>query len=165
MRLMFVQIVLALALVQAPARGVAVSGVVQDQTGAVIPGAQVVLANPGESKPVQSAVTDGAGKFRFEAVAPGSYDIRTEFPGFTPNLAHVRVANRAPGAVTVVMQIEGLTQEVSVSGGGAQASADAASNLNSITVDQDTLDDLPVLDQDIVGAMSRFLDSSAIGTG
>ena len=26
-------------------------------------------------------------------------------------------------------------------------------------------DDLPVLDQDIVGAMSRFLDSSAIGTG
>src|ERR1043166_4376703 len=46
-----------------------------------------------------------------------------------------------------------------------QASADAAANLNAITIDEDTLDDLPVLDQDIVGAMSRFLDSSAIGTG
>ena len=169
MRLMFVQFVFALALLQAPARGVAVSGVVQDQTGAVIPGAQVVLsisAGRDEAvKPLQSVVTDATGKFRFDAVVPGTYDIRTEFPGFTPNLTHVRVANRAPGTVTVVMQIEGLTQEVSVSGGGAQASADAASNLNAITVDQDTLDDLPVLDQDIVGAMSRFLDSSAIGTG
>jgi len=163
---MLVQMVLSVALLQAgQARGVAVSGVVQDQTGAVLPGAQVALAIAGDSKAVQSVVSDASGSFRFERVPPGNYDIRTEFPGFALNVAHVRVATRAPGAVTVVMQIEGLTQEVSVSGGGGQASASAAANLNAITLDEDTLDDLPVLDQDIVGAVSRFLDSSAIGTG
>src|SRR5689334_14152774 len=130
-RLMLVQIVLALVMLQSPGRGVAgvaVAGVVQDQTGAVIPGAQVMLTIAGDAKPIQTIVSDASGRFRFESVPPANYDIRTEFPGFKPNVAHVRVAGRAPGLVTVVMQIEGLTQEVSVSGGGAQASADAAAN-------------------------------------
>ena len=162
---MLVQLLLVLTMLQPPSRGVSVTGVVQDQTGAVLPGAQVVLAAAGSTAAEQSVVSEANGSFRFERVAPGAYDIRTEFPGFKANIAHVRVAARAPGPLTVVMQIEGLTQEVSVSGGGGQASANAAANLNAITVNEDTLDDLPVLDQDIVGAMSRFLDSSAIGTG
>jgi len=172
---MLVQMVLFLGMLQsASARGGAVSGVVagvvKDQTGAVLPGAQVTLTIADDAglkarAPEQSVVTDASGGFRFERVTAGTYDIRTEFPGFRPNVSHVRVAGRAPGAMTVVMQIEGLTQEVSVSGGGGQASAAASANLNAITIDEDTLDDLPVLDQDIVGAVSRFLDSSAIGTG
>ncbi|HMD34280.1 MAG TPA: carboxypeptidase-like regulatory domain-containing protein, partial [Vicinamibacterales bacterium] len=173
---MLVQLVLFLAMLQSASRGVAVSGVVQDQSGAVIPGARVVLAIAEDSRlklrapeeprtPEQATVTDASGAFRFERVAPGNYDVRTEFPGFTLNVARVRVGARAPGAVPVVMQIEGLTQEVSVSGGDGKASASASANLNAITIDEDTLDDLPVLDQDIVGAMSRFLDSSSIGTG
>src|SRR5207237_7156619 len=140
-------------------RGAAVSGVIKDQPGAVLPGAQVVLAAAGSTAPEQSVVSDASGTFRFERVVAGAYDIRTEFLGFKPNVTHVtvpRVAARPPAPMTVVMQIEGLTQEVSVSGGGRQASADAAANLNAITIDGDTLDDLPVLDQDIVGAMSRF---------
>src|SRR5258708_28860525 len=145
---MLVQMVLALvtlSMLQSTTRGAAVSGVVQDQTGAVLPGAQVVLAAAGSTAPEQSVLSDASGTFRFARVVAGAYDIRTEFPGFKPNVAHVtvpRVAARAPAPVTVVMQIEGLTQEVSVSGGGRQASADAASNLNAITVDEDTLDDL-----------------------
>jgi hypothetical protein len=63
------------------------------------------------------------------------------------------------------MAIEGLTQEVSVSSGGAQTSAQANANLDTISIDANALDDLPILDQDVVASMSRFLDSSAIGTG
>src|SRR2546423_15692762 len=99
---MLVQMVLAVLLLQSSSRGVAVTGVVQDQTGAVIPGAQVVLAIAGETGPAQSGVSDASGAFRFERVLPGAYDIRTEFPGFKPNVVHVRVAARAPGPVTVV---------------------------------------------------------------
>ncbi len=146
------------------ARGVVVSGVVQDQTAAVIPSARVSLTGSGDAAP-RVVVTDAAGAFRFERILPGTYEIRAEFPGFQPTVLNVRVGNRTPAPVTIALAIEGLTQEVSVSGGGARTSADAAANLNSITVDENTLDDLPVLDQDIVGTMSRFLDSSAIGTG
>jgi len=149
---------------QASARGVAVAGVVQDQTGAVLPGAEVALISASDGS-TQAIVSDGSGVFRFERVAPGAYDIRTAFPGFKTNVQRVRVGARAPSPATIVMQIEGVTQEISVTAGGAQTSARAAANLNAISVDADALDNLPVLDQDVVGAMTRFLDSTAIGTG
>jgi hypothetical protein len=157
--------VLAVAMAQAPAGGVvAVTGVVQDQTRAVLPGASVTLSLSGSGTGPQQVTTDQSGRFRFDRIVAGEYDIRTEFPGFAPNVTHVRVGTRAPSLLTVVLAIEGVKQEVSVSGGGVETSTAAASNLNAITVSADQLDDLPVLDQDIVSAMSRFLDSTAIGT-
>src|SRR5262249_50408602 len=131
---------------------------------AVLPGAAVLLAASGAATGTQQATTDQGGMFRFERIAPGEYDIRTEFPGFTAKVTHVRVGTRAPSPLTIVLALEGVTQEVSVSGGGAETSTRAESNLNAISVSADQLDDLPVLDQDIVGAMSRFLDATAIGT-
>jgi hypothetical protein len=155
---------LAVFFAQSPPRGVAIAGVVQDQTGAVLPGASMVLSHVGSTTIAQTTITDQNGAFRFDRVVAGEYDIRTEFPGFAINTTHVRVGARAPASLTVVMAIEGLTQEVSVAGGGAETSTSAGSNLDAITVSGDQLDDLPVLDQDVVTAMSRFLDSSAIGT-
>lgn len=149
---------------QAPARGAAVSGTVQDQTGAVLPGATITLAPATSSTPPTPIVSDTAGTFRFDHVAPGTYDLRVEFPGFAASVTHVRVAARAAAPLTIVLQIEGLAQEVSVSGGGNQTSASGAANLDAVAVDAKALDDMPVLDGDIVAAVSRFLDSSALGT-
>ncbi|HMF92801.1 MAG TPA: carboxypeptidase regulatory-like domain-containing protein [Vicinamibacterales bacterium] len=162
---MLLTLLTAVLLAQAaPRDGVAVAGVVQDQTGAVLPGASVTLSIAGPAAPVQTSTTDQSGAFRFDHVAVGEYDIRTEFLGFVPKSTHVRVGSRAPGPVTIVLAIEGVTQEISVSGSSTETSTSAESNLNAITVSGDQLDDLPVLDQDVVGAMSRFLDSTAIGT-
>jgi hypothetical protein len=161
---MLATFVLALVLAQASPRGVVVAGVVQDQTGAVLPGAQVTISVAGSSAPALSATTDQSGAFRVERVPPGEYDIKAEFPGFAPKTTHIRVGSRAPSPLSIVLAIEGLQQEVSVSGGGAATSTAANANLNAITVDASQLDDLPVLDQDVVTAMSRFLDSTAIGT-
>jgi hypothetical protein len=151
------------AVPQSAARGVTVAGVVQDQTGAVLPGAQVSLMTAGAAAPVQTVPSDAGGAFRFERVLAGAYDLRAAFPGFQTKTARIRVAVRAPAPTIIVMEIEGLTQEVSVSSGG-QTSAAAAANLNAISVDANSLDDMPILDQDVVGTLSRFLDSSAIGT-
>ena len=140
------------------------AGVVQDQTGAVLPHASVALLTAASSTPVTTTTTDADGRFRLESVAPGTYDLRTEFPGFRSNLAHVRVTSRAPSALTVVMELEGVTQVVSVNSGGPGANAEASANVNAVSVDANMLDNLPVLDQDVVAAVSRFLDSSAIGT-
>ena len=149
---------------QVSARSATVSGIVQDQTAAVLPGAQVLLLRAGTESPLQSGLTDPAGAFHFDRIAPGDYDVRAEFPGFKTVTIQVRVGARAPAPLTVVLPLEGLTQEIAVNGGAGGVNADARSNLNAITVDADTLDDLPVLDQDVVGSLSRFLDSSAIGT-
>jgi outer membrane receptor protein involved in Fe transport len=140
---------------------------VQDQTGAVLQAAHVLLVSDGssaDSLPVATVDSDASGAFRFDRVPAGSYVIRTEFPGFAASSTRIRVGGRAPSPVIVVMQIEGLTQELSVTTGG-QASAEAGANLNAISVDEAALDNMPILDDDVVGALSRFLDASAIGTG
>ncbi len=161
---MLATLTLALMFAQSAPRGVAVAGIVQDQTGAVLPGARVTISVIGSTTSAQTTTTDQNGRFRFERISPGEYDIQTDFPGFVVQRTRVRAGTRAPSPMTIVLALEGVTQEISVSGGAASTSTAAQANLNAITVDADQLDDLPVLDQDIVGAMSRFLDSTAIGT-
>lgn len=63
-------LVALLALPQTPST-VAVAGIVQDQTGAVLPSATVELVN-------------AAGAFGCARVAPGQYELRAGYDGFKP---------------------------------------------------------------------------------
>jgi hypothetical protein len=140
----------------------AVTGVVQDQTGAVLPGATVELVTAA-GLPVQSATTDGAGAFRFERVAAGQYQVVARYEGFTPASMRVRVTTRAPGALRLVLAIAGLTQEVNVSNAATEVGATASNNVDAVSIDTSTLESLPVFDNDYIATMSRFLDSGSLG--
>src|SRR5215471_15848620 len=142
--------------------GVNVSGSVVDQTGAVLPSAQVELRT--ETGTVQSATANQNGEFTFNSVSSGRYTIVASFDGFQTTSAKVAVGNRAPSAVRITLPLATITQEVTVGNAAAEVRADAASNLDSSAVDQRTLENLPVFNDDVVGTMSRFLDSSAVGT-
>src|SRR5947207_1572771 len=54
-------------------------GAVLDQSGAVVSNAEVTIMGPTGSKTVTS---DGAGKFKFDQLTPGSYSLKAEAPGF-----------------------------------------------------------------------------------
>ena len=56
-------------------------GIVQDDTGAVLPGAQVTLTNTG-TKALQTLATDERGAFVFAGLWPGTYDLKIELSGF-----------------------------------------------------------------------------------
>ncbi len=158
-------VTLALGIVdQAPEPGVAVVGVVQDQTGAVLSGAAVQLLDSSGAI-VRSANADSAGVFRFDRILPGTYQLRASFEGFTPRSTRVRVGTRAPTPQKIVLDLAAIAQEITVNTGSAEVSAGAASNVDAIAVDADTLDNLPVFDRDLVATMARFLDPSAIGSG
>src|SRR5262249_49454209 len=116
------------AVSQTVARGVAVRGVVQDQTGAVLPGARVTLLADGTTSPAHDIVTTAAGTFQFERVAAGNYSLRVQFPGFREHVSRVRVGARPSAPITIVLEIEGVTQELSVTN-ATQASIDRAGNL------------------------------------
>jgi hypothetical protein len=142
--------------------GVSVSGTVVDQTGAVLPNAQVELR--AASGQAQSTTSGESGQFQFSAVAPGRYDIVASLGGFETTTVHVTVGGRPPAALRVTMPVAGITQEITVGSAAADVRADATSNLDSSTVDEHTLQNLPIFNEDVIGTMSRFLDSSAIGT-
>src|SRR5438128_761400 len=74
---------------------VSVTGVVQDQTGAILRDASVQLVTASGAI-AQSTQTDPSGVFHFDQVGPGTYDLRATFEGFTPGTTRVRVTPRPP---------------------------------------------------------------------
>ena len=148
---------------QRPA-GLAVTGVVVDPTGGVLPNAPVELKSAAGVL-IESTHTDNVGAFRIESVPPGRYDVRVTFDGFKPTTVRVTVGSRAPGLLRVTMPLAAIAQEVTVGREAAELNADAAANLDVATVDQQTIENLPIFDQDVLATMTRFLDAGAIGAG
>src|SRR5262245_47224109 len=56
-------------------------GLVQDQSGAIIPGVNVVATNEGTNIPTES-VTNETGRYIFVTLPPGTYKLQAELPGF-----------------------------------------------------------------------------------
>lgn len=148
---------------QSPAQGVIVTGVVQDQTGAVLTSAIVDLATGGLV--MRSVATDDVGVFRFDGVAPGTYELRAHFAGFKDLSVRVRVGTRPPSPQKLVLGLASIAQDITVSNLAAGVAASASGNQDAVTLDQDMLSALPVLDRDLVATASRFLDPAALGGG
>ena len=148
---------------QGAAQGVTVTGVVQDQTGAVLTGATVDLAAGG--RVVRSDATDDVGTFHFYGVVPGTYELRAHFEGFKDLSARVRVGARPPSPQKLVLDLASIAQDVTVSNVATAVNASASGNQDAVTLDQDMLSTLPVLDRDLIATASRFLDPAALGGG
>src|SRR5437870_2676628 len=139
-----------------------ITGTVQDQSGAAFLGAQVDLLKDGQQQ--RTTTTDTSGAFRFDRLQPGNYEVRTYREGFKTDITKVTVGNRSPGRLRIVLSIGNLNQQITVSGDNPEVSTDPSENRDVAAVDRQALDDLPIFDQDVVATMSRFLDSSALGT-
>ena len=59
-----------------------ITGVVQDATGAVIPGAQVTLINQEQGAEARQTITNEAGIYLFSALPAATYTVTVELPGF-----------------------------------------------------------------------------------
>src|SRR5215470_5386083 len=59
-----------------------ITGVVQDSTAAVIPGATVTLINQDQGQTARTTITNEAGIYLFSALPAASYTVTVELPGF-----------------------------------------------------------------------------------
>jgi hypothetical protein len=91
------------------------SGRVTDQSGAVVPGASVLVENP-ETGVKRSAETNHAGLYRFPVLMPGSYSIRASFKGFRDVQALVRVLVGNTTSQDIKLQVGASTDTVKVTG-------------------------------------------------
>ncbi|HXI30250.1 MAG TPA: carboxypeptidase regulatory-like domain-containing protein, partial [Vicinamibacterales bacterium] len=93
------------------------SGIVQDAQGGVLPGVTVTMTSRTQGNAL-TTVSDAGGRFVFPIVRPDSYTLRAEIQGFKAlertNL--VVNANDKLSTGALLMEIGGLTEEVSVTG-------------------------------------------------
>jgi outer membrane receptor protein involved in Fe transport len=103
-----------LALACAPfalAQGIALEGVVQDSTGAAIPGAQVRLQAKSYSA---RTVTDASGMFSFDRIPENSGTVAITAKGFQPIDQQWTATAGAPARLTVVLKPLAVNQQVIV---------------------------------------------------
>ena len=94
-----------------------ISGTVTDATGLVLPGVTVEARDAAGSG--QVTVSDGAGRFTFGGLAPGTYEVTFTLPGFNAPPRIVEVGAGAAAPLDVQMEI-GLEELVVVVGSRAQ---------------------------------------------
>src|SRR5580700_4709146 len=90
-------------------------GVVQDSSGARIPGAKVTVESAGLSTE-REAETSERGEFRVDDLPPGEYRVRIEAANFQIAESRVVVQVSSGRDIDVVLKTAGVHQEVNVSG-------------------------------------------------
>src|SRR5438094_8310364 len=61
--------------------GAVIDGVVKDEQGAVLPGATVTIRNV-DTGFERAVVTESEGRYRLQALPPGTYSLKVELQGF-----------------------------------------------------------------------------------
>ena len=84
----------------------AITGVVRDASGAVLPGVTVEASSPELIEKVRSAVTDGTGQYRIVDLRPGAYAVTFTLSGFsTLKREGIEVAGSFIATVNVELKV------------------------------------------------------------
>src|SRR3984885_1159652 len=103
-----------------------VRGVVQDDTGAILPDAQVTLHSLDENTD-RKVTSDADGNFTLENVKAGLYAVRAQHDGFTETVINgVTVAARQDVRLTVALRVAGSSSTVEVTAAADQINSENA---------------------------------------
>ena len=93
-----------------------ITGVVQDATGAVIPGVQVSLVNQDQSAVSRQTVTNEAGIYLFSALTAANYTLTAELPGFkTYKKTDIKLfVNNSMGMPPIILEVGSQSESVTV---------------------------------------------------
>ncbi|MCE2543415.1 MAG: carboxypeptidase regulatory-like domain-containing protein, partial [Acidobacteria bacterium] len=101
----------------AGAQNAAISGVVSDTTGGVLPGVTVEARSPDMIEEVRTAITDGAGAYQVVALEPGTYSVTYSLPGFSTVVREgIELSLGFTANVDIQLAVGDIQETVTVSG-------------------------------------------------
>jgi iron complex outermembrane receptor protein len=128
-----------------------VEGRVADPSGAVIVGADVFL-EPAAGGPSRSTVTDGEGRFGFEALSEGAYVVTAVRPGMAPETLAVDVAAGQTSDAGITIAPDGVREDVTVT--ATRVATPLASIPNTVTiVSESTIDQRTAVSDDLASVL------------
>ena len=164
--LLVVLLLPAAALAQA-----AITGVVRDTSGAVLPGVTVEAASPVLIERTRSVVSDDTGQYRIVDLRPGTYALTFTLPGFnTVKREGIELSGDFVATISVELRVGALEETVTVT--GESPIVDVQSARVQTVIDRDVIAAIPSSRnatgiQSLVPGLSSNGDSGGItgGTG
>jgi hypothetical protein len=122
--------------------GASVTGVVRDESGAVLPGVTVEASSPALIEKSRSAVTDGTGQYRITELLPGTYTLTFTLTGFsTVKRDGVQLTGSFVATVNADLKVGNVAETISVTGEAPIVDVQATTKQTVITHQE--LDSLP----------------------
>ncbi len=120
----------------------AITGVVRDDSGAVLPGVTVEAASPALIERVRTVVTDGSGQYAIENLRPGAYTVTFTLPGFrVVRRDGIELSGSFTARVNVELAVGGLQETITVS--GQSPTVDVQSTVRQQVMNRELLDVIP----------------------
>src|SRR5262245_22921752 len=146
-----VQVALACVIglsVAAPVRAqgdrASISGLVQDSSGALLPGVTVEAASPVLIEQSRSVVSDGAGRYSIENLRPGTYTVTFSLTGFkTVRRQGIILEGAFAAQVNMALEVGAVEENVTVT--GASPVVDVQNTRTQVVINQEMLQALPVM--------------------
>src|SRR5258705_10605885 len=117
------------------------TGTVTDQSGAVLPGATVLLLSP-DTGQTRTTITNNSGSYRFALLAPGTYTVKFSAAGFKTREASVVVNVTETPVLDGQLEIGESSQQVTVT--GEAEAVETRSAANGTLVDSQTITAIPL---------------------
>src|SRR5262245_9711954 len=121
-----------------------ISGLVQDSSGAVLPGVTVEASSPVLIEQSRTAVSDGAGRYSIVDLRPGTYTVSFTLTGFkTVRREGIILEGAFAAQVNMALEVGAVEENVTVT--GASPVVDVQSTRTQLVLNQDALQALPVM--------------------
>ena len=125
-----------------------IQGTVTDQTGAVVPGATLVLTDADTGRSA-TATSNASGTYAFNELAPDHYSLKATAPGFKEQLlSNLRLNPEQANAFNVQLQLGETTTTVTVQGDQLPQLETATASISG-TVTSDQIQHLPSAGRDV----------------
>src|SRR5947207_7513634 len=113
-----------------------ITGVVQDATGAVIPGATATLINPDQGAQTRQTITNEAGIYLFSALPAATYTVTVELAGFkTYKKTDVKLfVNDKLGLPPIVLEVGSQNESLTVEAEAVQLETGSSDRSGVVTI-------------------------------
>lgn len=142
--------------------GATLLGVVADEQGGILPGANVTIVNA-ETGLTREVVSDAGGRYRAAALPPGPYEIRVVMPGFV-NLVRGGLILTLGQEATINLGLRLASLEETVTVTAAAPLIEITSNTLERTVTRSELDTLPLAGRNFQGLATLSPGVAGVGT-
>lgn len=130
-----------------------IDGVITDATGAVVPGATVVVTNLG-TKIAKQATTDSQGFYQVLQLPIGSYEVSAEASGFSKTITRPRASLEINQTLRVDLMLEVGTTATSVTVEGRAGNIETGNSTVGGTVTGEAIFELPLNGRDTLDLLA-----------
>src|SRR5881296_851709 len=133
---LFVSIACSEALAQST-----LTGIVKDQSGAVLPGVAVEASSPALIERSRSTVTDESGAYKIIDLRPGNYSLTFTLTGFSTVKRDVELPSNFTATINAEMKVGGVEETITVA--AESPVVDSQTNFKAQVLPRDVLDTVP----------------------